>query len=727
MAQGIQLVDESGKPLQSGQPPDGLNLVDESGKPLVSSRPSHGVTGSWQPPQRDYSNIPVLSQLAQFGRGAIDTLKGAYQLTQLTPEEKAAHPDYPLPFAPPGVIAKHMFLDPQVAEYRKSVDRDLKAGRPRRPGNLFAAENFERAGHLLAAATPVIGPLAAGLTERGVGGQPSPGDPGAVHPTKPDPFGAAGSLATMWLTGALLKQVGSPRVKTTKPLKPIQESQKSALVRLSSSGIKNADAYQVVDTAFPLIQTSSAETGISMADFHARGFHYKTGEVGVREAGRKFMDLVDHAVDVSDRPFRDVLNKHGEVQANRAQFGSVKSPQIQTDIMNDLRSLAADDEVANPALSKALQGMASRVQLEGSTFNGLNRLKVLSNKKSSPLFDKSTGAQINASADAAYAWRLLGDTIRGRMYPELQRISGVNLREAGLREAAVMDVRDGVKQNYQNKTLPAHAEWDRGYWNRLMSGSPYRLQMLKRAIVLEPSPAGKFNTDVRMALGPNTPPMPKSVPVYLGRNPNNPPTIAGEQLGLIPFGEGVDTHPLLAPPAGTANVRKMPSGSTMGEDIFRIQQRANQAARRAPPQTIRGEQPRFDIGYGPEGKHAMTPEAPKAETFHAGKTGIRRETVDQFEPSSMEAGKPGVTAKGQIARDYRRQSQLFSIAQTPYKWEVSKRSTYMLSDLQDMMHEIDNYIKANPNSPQRVGLMQDYVQIRQEVIRRQAARKAGKQ
>ena len=69
---------------------------------------------------------------------------------------------------------------------------------------------------------------------------------------------------------------------------------------------------------------------------------------------------------------------------------------------------------------------------------------------------------------------------------------------------------------------------------------------------------------------------------------------------------------------------------------------------------------------------------------------------------------------------------LFGIEQTPNRWNPAERQTYMTKDLQEMLREIESYLKSNPTTKQRQDLVQDSVQIRQEIARRQAAQRAGK-
>lgn len=68
---------------------------------------------------------------------------------------------------------------------------------------------------------------------------------------------------------------------------------------------------------------------------------------------------------------------------------------------------------------------------------------------------------------------------------------------------------------------------------------------------------------------------------------------------------------------------------------------------------------------------------------------------------------------------------LFGVEQTVPRWEPAKRETYTMQDLQEMLREIEQHISKTGGGKQRQELIQDTVNLRREINRRQMAQKAG--
>lgn len=651
-----------------------------------------GATGSWEPPHAaTVSPVELVSRtfldplvhfgqdaLAHFGQGVVDAAKGAYN-TVAAPLTKQEQDEQKLGGGLLGTVARRIIRDPGVAEDEKA---DTAATAP------------EKFGHSLAAKIPLVGPFAAHLGERiGAGEVPQ----------------ALGELAFGYLTGKAGGELGELTDSLRMPewKRAINERQISAMGDLINSGVKNKSSYTAAEIAIPLWQQAAAELGTTLDQslegaFPKHGFT-EAGKRAVRTAGEEVVGgptspvgIANHAVEIAQRPFNDVLGAHGQASTNRPVFGGVRVPQVKQGILSTLESAAKVEDGVNDALAKAIRSLSERVQSNGDTFNALNELKVLANKKSSAIFDKNVSGQINATAETAYAWKVLGDSIRSEMYPELSRLSGTDLRQAGMREAVAMDARDGVMKKYYNEVEPAQqARMKLTYLEYLRQGSLFKTNLINRALGM--TPAGEFNLTTRRAIGqvPPTPTMPgaqgPSVPIYPARNPGLPETIAGTQHDLLPNDVNA---PLLAPPPGTS--------SAIGQSIFGVQQRANAAARSAPPETITGQQTSI-------AEHAL-PDSP----FYPGKGGLHVETITGPD------GKPT-----QVLRDYSQQHQLFSVNQTPYHWSPTVRATSTLQDLSALSHEIDTYLKTqNPPPNIRRQWESDLEDVNHEIHRRKEAQKA---
>jgi len=491
------------------------------------------------------------------------------------------------------------------------------------------------------------------------------------------------------------------------PESVVQGKPLDAWANAIKSGIENKDLYASAKLSRPVFHQAVAELTAPSTDaagnqmprlpmttdpyslagrMPSRAFPIPTAAAksAVRYGGRTLTDpggVIDRMVDIAHEPFQSAIQQAGQLSTDPPRFpgpSGIAEPTVKQAIVNDLESKATQAEAErNPALAKAIRARLDDVNAIGDTFDGLDTLKKRANKESAASFDATTGKQINDSEKIAEGWKTLGGTIKQHMYPALEQATGQDLGAAGEQESAVLDARDGLLDNYYNKVQPAHAALsEAGYFGNLFKGSMFERQMLKRATLLERTPAGQFNHSIvkanadnpysttseqarlaqseRLASGP------------LGTSP--PPTITGTQQDLLPTG-AVNEEPLLAPPPGTSSG---PAG--IGESIRKVQMRADQEARRAPPPDITGEQTSLP------GANAAKPNEP----FYPGKSDVRLEVLRGgphndpilYTEKTIKApdGSPVIGPDGKpvevgdpvmVMRDYTNQQQLFSHYQIP--------------------------------------------------------------
>lgn len=310
------------------------------------------------------------------------------------------------------------------------------------------------------------------------------------------------------------------------------------------------------------------------------------------------------AVELADRPF----------QAAMKEYGTLPTTQIQTQIVGQLEHMAAT--TIDDGLKTAYTKLADKVRKEGGTAAGLMEIKAWANKEGAALFNMSPGAQINATARPVSAYMDVGNMIRSKLYPQLKTASegALDLSQAGAIESQAIAFRDGVWKNW-NDVATQHAAEIAARTGKLSSPeSPNKilraatnpsnvLKTLTGIVMGRPAaaigtsvapgmlglslPLEQFNTVFKRGMGSmqgySAPPPLATGPGY---HPEPaPPTLTGTQADLIPHDPNL---PLLEPPPGVS--------SGIGQDIFGVQQRANQAARIAPPETLRGTQTALPSG-----------------------------------------------------------------------------------------------------------------------------------
>jgi hypothetical protein len=230
------------------------------------------------------------------------------------------------------------------------------------------------------------------------------------------------------------------------------------------------------------------------AEFDAQGKPTGKYVSNVRMGARRVLEVLDHAVDISNRPFDKIIGEYG----SEAVPDTVKQPVVKT-----LKQLAGEySRVGDSGLSNALNGIADNVA-STRTVEEMNAIKVHANKEMQNLRAQMTpGAAIGASVQTAYAYKLAAEAIRTSLYPMLEELSGVNLAKFGAREHAAIAFRDGAYSSYFRWIDAKQAsEAARGYWGGVIHGSKYTRHILERILRIEPSPAGGFTRDFRKGLG----------------------------------------------------------------------------------------------------------------------------------------------------------------------------------------------------------------------------------
>jgi hypothetical protein len=316
----------------------------------------------------------------------------------------------------------------------------------------------------------------------------------------------AHTLTVPLLTAGLGRLMRGPKDMTVAPTRR-EVSALQSLAPRAVTGLGPADAAARTAEIQSILKQVAAEQGITDATIRrdlAQAEHAPAtdlvGDVG--RGNQRVFDLVKGAVDFAHRPLDAVMRRFG------------KQPAAGTPMMvsQDLYAKAAEVGKVNPPLSKALRALADKARA-ASTFGELNDIKVHANKMADDLYSPIPGKQINASAEAAYAYRAAADAIRQRMYPALQQASGgtLDLSALGRREADAIALRDGVMEHYYSQVAPAQANMGaanfleytlagegapgHSYYTRHMAG-----RGLEKAGVI-PGGGGKMNKTMRRGIG----------------------------------------------------------------------------------------------------------------------------------------------------------------------------------------------------------------------------------
>lgn len=293
----------------------------------------------------------------------------------------------------------------------------------------------------------------------------------------------------------------------------------------------SVETYDVAREVQPLLKQWLSEKGTTEADIHpteaplygtSKGkFPSRAGRVvenekldvhgnptkayvsNLRQGARDVLEAANGAVDVADRPFTKIVGEYGnESPITYNENGKAIPGTVQKRVADELEQQAKlYDNPEDKAISSAIRTQAREV-MEAKNLGDLQRIKARANKGIASLLKGNPSQQAAAGYSNAMAWKMTGDAIRQHMYPELQRLSGVDLKPFGMRESAAMRFRDGVYSNYfQTIDRSQASEAAKGFLGGLKHDMARHSGYKARLMGLKKSPAGEFNEAFRKGVG----------------------------------------------------------------------------------------------------------------------------------------------------------------------------------------------------------------------------------
>lgn len=221
----------------------------------------------------------------------------------------------------------------------------------------------------------------------------------------------------------------------------------------------------------------------------------------LRKGARNILDAADGAVDISNRPFVKVVGEYAN-ESPVITTASGTKVRFQDQIASSIEEKAKMyDNPADTGIAQSLRMQADEVR-GAKNIGEVQRIKARANKTISSLLKGTPGQQAAAGFSSAVAWKATGDSIREIMYPELEKLSGVNMRDFGAREASAMRFRDGVYRHYFDTIDPAQAsEAAIGYLGGVKHGYMSHHGFWSKVARLNRSPAGEMNYQFRKGVG----------------------------------------------------------------------------------------------------------------------------------------------------------------------------------------------------------------------------------
>lgn len=283
-------------------------------------------------------------------------------------------------------------------------------------------------------------------------------------------FGGANLAATVAAPGVAkaseLTRMAATDVMTS-IMKNTPRDRVNALATIAQPGIKVGAPQDVAIKAQPFLRRTMQRLG-----FDSESIAVKEGTRGgdVRGDLLRGASRENHAalaarlgktveqtravpIEIADAFVDDI---HAPIKAAIGELTDVAVPTTARDIAASLRGKAGGTPDASQA--SALAKLAEKVDA-AKTVGDLNTLKVYANREASKLFDKATpGATSEAMATSAWAYKELGDLIRNKLYPELEKMGVKGIREQGRIEVQAMDIRDGIYKSWATaagKNAPA--------------------------------------------------------------------------------------------------------------------------------------------------------------------------------------------------------------------------------------------------------------------------------
>lgn len=371
---------------------------------------------------------------------------------------------------------------------------------------------------------------------------------------------------------------------------------------------------------------------------------------------------IDNRISTYNRAMKALLRPQGDIVVPGSRLESIGA---------QIAAIPDDIKLVNPRqYANLVKSIKAQEAMPDFTIKELDSIrKGLGAKNKS--YGKDTSGQISASLSTRAIDAALEKFARNKLYDSMDWNapgSGVDGMELKSRIGAMVNYQDALFKKL-NKSIvessrPVSAKIAAGLGHALRPGK--FLESIGNPSQFNPT---LINSDLASAArrwkARPEPLAPLKVPFSpSGPNPGVTWKQANPQPELLPTGNPV-TEPLLAPPPGTS--------STIGQDIFKVQQRADQAARSAPPANVEGVQKPLP-GAVPETRLPLKETA----SFYPGKSGVVMEpTLLTKDPKT---GKPYArfkdpeTGKNMIdpetkkpvyaaPRDYRAQKQMFALDQ----------------------------------------------------------------
>ncbi len=539
-------------------------------------------------------------------------------------------------------------------------------------------------------------------------------------------MGLGGEAATMGLGKATAFKAAQT------PLLTVPEKVLGGWSSIIKPGVTNRDLRTVAAKSIPVIQAAAARLKLTPERFKAmvRSYGTEVGKGKMFGAADDAIKLMDEASKIAQEPFEAVFGKTGKGGA----YGTKDASHLKSSIEAKLNDIIRSNEKLDPPRVEALRGHIETLR-KAETWGDLNEFKKLANKNAAPSMDKLTGDLINMNPSAAQAWKDVANEIRSELYKQVGSISGVDLADVGLLESYVLDARDGLSKTLYQTAIPGQLERNRGFLRNLGEAIRHR----DRSAVLslfERGPMGQFSKDVQRTLA-------SPAEKYAAPTMEVPPaTIRGKEgavaAEIAPSGDPI-TEPLLAPPPGTS--------PAIGQDIFAVQQRANQAARRAPPETIAGTQPTMENWF------VEPPKVPgrmsrgsqvdaQIATLTDQLATIEQQLMNPYQMQGLDPdhvtrlfeqrsrlrqqlGKLEALPEQQslVGQDRPLDPSLLGVEPTFPKFNLAMRETYTLKDLNEMVREIETFLRSNPRHRQATELRTDLSAIQNEINRRVESRR----
>lgn len=267
---------------------------------------------------------------------------------------------------------------------------------------------------------------------------------------------------------------------------------------MAQAGVrKGSELTTVASNSLPVIQQAARELGIvdqagnvglktrpSVADT-LKG----EGSSALRNDARKSLDLAKKAEEIANRPFEAAI---GQVRSQAI------APELRENIARNLESEAQHFAPRDVSYAKALQAAADDIR-NVRTLGELDDLRKIANSKVGEKFGDVNGA-------LPYSYEAQSNAIREGLYPEVSRLTGADLTEAGRRARDVRQISNGLKMNYLEKVDPAQAKrvaegW-MGYVVNGLEGSHGIASATTKAgkRLLGKQPAGEFNAGLNRVL-----------------------------------------------------------------------------------------------------------------------------------------------------------------------------------------------------------------------------------